>query len=323
MCAAALAGVLLLASACGSPGSAGGPGTPTGQSTETTAPQTSTSTAGTSTEATSTAGTPTGTTSTETTSTAAPTTGSSSSTEHTGGLTTTSYVYYVVDVRGGLRLARELRDIPAGSDGPAAAVAAMISGAQDPDYTTTWNPATRVLGVDVSPKLITVNLSAAARTANVGSPGAAMMIQQLVWTVTEAARQPNTPVQLDIDGKPAGELWGAVSWEAPIAREEPTAIRALVQIDFPREGAETRSPVTISGDAAAFEANVPWRILNAAGAVVASGHTMTSEGMTFAPYSFQVRLAPGKYTVEVSEDDPSGGAAGPPTTDTRRFTVTG
>ena len=79
--------------------------------------------------------------------------------------------------------------------------------------------------------------------------------------------------------------------------------------------------MTISGDAAAFEANVPWRILDAEGAEVEAGFTMTSEGQTFAPFSFEVELPAGEYVVEISEDDPSDGAAGTPMVDTRSFTV--
>jgi hypothetical protein len=44
----------------------------------------------------------------------------------------------------------------------------------------------------------------------------------------------------------------------------------------------------------AFEANVPWRILDAEGAEVEAGFTMTSEGQTFAPFSFEVELPGGR-----------------------------
>lgn len=234
-----------------------------------------------------------------------------------------SYVYFVVDTRSGLRLAREIRDVPPGIDGAAAAVGTMIAGALDPDYSTTWNPTTTVLGVAVAGDVITVDLSEDARRANVGSAGAAIMVQQLIWTVTDALSAPNASVQLTIAGSPAGELWGVLDWSEPIAREEPAAVRTLNQIDVPREGAEVVTPVTVAGDAAAFEANVPWRVLDQSGAEVDSGFTLTSEGMTFAPFSFDLDLPPGNYTIEISEDDPSDGAAGTPYVDTRSITVVG
>ena len=231
----------------------------------------------------------------------------------------TSLVYYTVDTRTGFRLARELRDL-AGADPAVESVEAMIEGAEDPDYGTTWNPDTRVLGVSRTGRTINVDLSAQARTANAGSAVAALMIQQLVWTVTEVLG-PEAEVQLLIEGEPAGELWGAVTWDEPVDRANALDVRTLVQIETPREGATSTSPLVVSGDANAFEATVPWRVLDAAGKVVKSGTTMTSEGMVFAPFAFTVQLEPGTYTVEISEDDPSGGEGGTPMTDTRTVTV--
>lgn len=128
-------------------------------------------------------------------------------------------------------------------------------------------------------------------------------------------------VLLHIDGEPAGDLWGATTWPDPVALVDPLNVRLLVQIDQPAEGAETTSPVTVSGDAAVFEANLLWHVLDAAGAEAASGFTMTTEGQTFAPYSFTVDLEPGEYTVVIVEDDPSGGEGGTPMSDTATVTV--
>ncbi len=229
--------------------------------------------------------------------------------------------YYLIDTRTGFRLAREIRTVRT-SDKVRSAVEAMITGPTDPDYSTTWNPTTAVLDVRQTAGTILVDLSTDARTANVGSAGAALMIQQLVYTVTEAAGQPTAPVMLTIDGSPAGELWGAVVWDAPITRDAPLDVRLLVQIDEPGEGATSTSPVTVSGDAAVFEATLMWTVRDAGGTTVRSGFTMTSEGQTFAPYSFTVPLDPGSYTVVVTEEDLSGGEGGTPMSDSRTVTVT-
>ncbi|MDP2772127.1 MAG: Gmad2 immunoglobulin-like domain-containing protein [Nocardioides sp.] len=234
--------------------------------------------------------------------------------------TTTSGVYYVVDTRAGFRLAREVRDLPADQT-PVAAVEAMIEGPVDPDYMTTWDPATEVLGVSDDGGAITVDLSEEARTANVGSEGAALMIQQLVYTVTEAFDAETADVTLLIEGEPAGELWGAVAWDETVTRADPLDVRSLVQIDAPTEGAVTSSPLRIEGEAAVFEATLGWRILDADGQEVNGGFTMTAEGQTFAPFAFPVELEPGTYTVEIVEDDPSGGEGGAPMTDTRTVTI--
>jgi len=242
-------------------------------------------------------------------------------TETPAGETVTASIYYPLDTRTGFRLGREAREVPA-ADALVGAVETMVAGPLDPDYGAVWNAATDVQGVSgVVGGVVTVDLSADARTANVGSALAGLMIQQLVYTVTDAARDPSLAVLLTIDGEPAGELWGAVTWDAPVTRDDPNSVRIFVQIDNLTEGATVSSPVTVSGEACAFEANVPWKVLDANGAEVASGATQTSEGQTFAPYSFEVELDPGTYTVVVTEDDPSDGEGGTSMSDSRRITV--
>ena len=229
--------------------------------------------------------------------------------------------YFPIDTRTGVRLAREIRTVRT-SDEVLSAVEAMIAGPSDPEYTSTWNPRTTVLGVRRSAGTIVVDLSGDARTADVGSAGAALMIQQLVYTVTDAAGRPAAPVMMTIDGSPAGELWGAVAWDAPVTRADPLDVRLLVQIDRPVEGAVSTTPVAVSGEAAVFEATLTWTVLDAHGTTVRSGSAMTSEGQAFAPYSFTVPLDPGTYTIVVSEEDLSGGEGGIPMSDSRTVTVT-
>ena len=237
---------------------------------------------------------------------------------------TVSGVYYLIDTRTGFRLVRELRDL-AGDDPVAAAVEAMVAAPEDPDYSTMWNPGIEVLGTDVAPgsprDVVSVDLSAEARTANAGSEVAERMVQQLVYTVTEALGDESAAVRLLVEGEPAGELWGSVVWDEPVSRADPLDVRSLVQIDTPREGATVSSPVRVEGDAAVFEATLPWRVLDQSGAEVTSGTATTAEGQTFAAYSFSVELEPGSYTVEITEDDPSGGEGGALMVDTRTITV--
>lgn len=227
--------------------------------------------------------------------------------------------YYMSDTRAGFRLTRERQQLRDGS--ATAVIQAMIAGPIDPDYATPWNPLTQVLSVSEDSGVITVDLSGDAVTANVGSEGAALMIQQLVWTVTGAMGMPDASVTLLIDGAPSEDLWGVMRWDDPVVRADPLEVRALVQLDVPAEGEVfPAGAVEISGDAAAFEANVPWRITSG-GAEVASGFATTSEGQQFAPFSFTVDLTPGTYIVEIVEDDPSDGEGGTPMKDTRTFTV--
>ncbi|GAA4098725.1 Gmad2 immunoglobulin-like domain-containing protein [Nocardioides kongjuensis] len=230
-----------------------------------------------------------------------------------------SFVYFLIDTRAGVRLARERR-VLTGADPATAAVEAMIAGPNDPDYTSTWAPDTRVLAVRRAAGVVEVDLSGEARRANAGSEAAARMVQQLVYTVTEVLGR-TEPVQLLIEGRPAGELWGVLVWDRPVRREPPLDVRMLVQVDSPGDDAVVSSPLTVEGTAAVFEAHLSWRVLSADGTVVQQGSAMTSEGQRFAPYSFTVALTRGRYVVQVEEDDPSGGEGGTPMTDTRTVTV--
>ncbi|NTW38661.1 MAG: hypothetical protein HGA44_02050 [Cellulomonadaceae bacterium] len=228
-------------------------------------------------------------------------------------------VYFMTDTGLELRLVREL--VAVADPTVQSAVEQMIEGPTDPDYISPWNPSTQVLGVSQSPTGVVVDLSADALTANIGSAGAGLMLQQLAYTVSSAAGDPSVPVGLTIEGTPPTELWGAIDYTGPVTRADPISVRLLVQIDEPREGATSGSPVTVSGEAAVFEATLPWKVLDGSGTEVASGVTMTAEGQTFAPFSFTVDLDPGTYTVVITEDDPSDGAGRPPMTDSRTVTV--
>jgi hypothetical protein len=105
-----------------------------------------------------------------------------------------------------------------------------------------------------------------------------------------------------------------------VRRSDPLSVRLLVQVNDPGEGAVVGPRVRVTGEAAAFEANVPWQVLRD-GAVVEEGFATASECCRLAPFSFEVELDPGTYQLVVTEDDPSGGEGRPPMRDTKTFTV--
>ncbi len=234
-------------------------------------------------------------------------------------------VYYLTDTGTQLRLAREFRQaaVPAGQ--AVAALELMLQQpALDPDYTSPWNPATQVLSVVEQEGTITVDVTSDARTANLGAEAAELAVQQLVYTVT-AALQSDAPVQLLVDGETAGELWGHVVWDEPIGRSPALDVRLLVQINEPAHGVTVPRTFTVSGEAAVFEANLPWRLETPTGDLVLSGAAMTAEGQRFAPYEFTVTLpenaSPGEYVLVVEEDDPSGGEGRPVMRDTKSLVI--
>jgi hypothetical protein len=232
-------------------------------------------------------------------------------------------VYYLTDAPDGFRLAREFRAAEVPNSRAEAAVEEMLSvPAADPDYSSPWNPATQVLSVQVGSDLITVDLSAQARDSSVGADAAETAVQQLIYTVT-AAEQVDVPVALLIDGQPAGELWGHVVWDEPKSRAPLLQTRVLAQINDPAEGTSVPRTFTVTGEAATFEAVLPWQIIDRDGTVVQSGSAMTAEGQKMAPFEFSITFAgePGTYTLKVSQDDPSGGEGGPVMTDDKTITI--
>ncbi len=232
-------------------------------------------------------------------------------------------VYYVAETAAGLRLQREFHRV-ATADPASDAVREMLAEPTgfDPDYRTLWPAGTALREpVTVDDGLITVDLTGLTPGAQVGSAGAELTVQQLVYTV-QGALQSSDPVRILLDGDPVDELFGAVSTADPVPRGDILATRSLVQIDTPAEGATVGPDVVVTGEAAVFEATLLWEVRSGAD-VVESGFTSTAEGQTFAPFEFTVTLEPGEYVVRIMEDDPSGGEGRPVLVDDKTITVSG
>lgn len=238
------------------------------------------------------------------------------------GFTGAVPVYFVADTRAGLRLAREWIPVDSPHNAIETAIVRMIDRPPVQAYETLWNPSAKLRSAQVRDGVIRVDLSVS------GTPfrGAGdLAIQQLVYTATAAAslvdREFGTlPVQVLVDGEEVDQLDG-VDVSDLLRRAAPLDVRQLVQLNTPSEGATVRSPVQVTGDAAVFEATLLWE-LRQDGRVIGSGFTNTGEGQRFSDFSFELDLAPGEYTVVITEDDPSGGQeGGEPMSDERTFTV--
>jgi hypothetical protein len=231
-------------------------------------------------------------------------------------------VYYVTETAAGPRLQREFHTVVT-SDPPSAAVREMLASPTgiDPDYRTHWPPGTALRQpVRRDGRVIVVDLLAAG-PVQLGTELAELTVQQLVYTV-QAALQSTDPVRILVGGGRVPELWGAVETAAPVERGDPYALRSLVQIDAPADGAQVGREVEVRGEAAVWEATVLWEVLRD-DAIVQKGFTSTAEGQRFSPFAFTVTLEPGEYTVRVREDDPSDGEGRPVQTDDKTFTVVG
>ncbi len=232
-------------------------------------------------------------------------------------------VYYAISTEAGLKLAREFHSTTSGFNNAQAALELMIAGPSDPDYQTLWGDDVTVHSVASDGDVITANVSGESLAEPRAADEASIGVEQLVFTV-QAGFGERLPVQILVDGEHVAELWGSAAIAEPLANADPMSVRMLVQINSPGEGEAVPSPVRVSGEAAAFEATVPWRVLRAdTGEVVEQNFANAAEGQRLSPFAFEVTLPPGDYIIEVTEDDPSGGEGRAPYVDTKRITVTG
>lgn len=252
---------------------------------------------------------------------ASPTPGSAAPTASgaPGARTVGTYVYFV-PTDSFPNLVRELKQVSA--ETPArGALEAMLAGPSDPEAANLWNPATRILGIAKHGDVITVDLSREALDFNLGASYEGFMVDQLVWTVTEAFA-PTDRVLITIEGREFAT--GHNVYDRPMGRGDGTQSAVRLLIDTPAHGATVSSPVRVTGLAAAFEGTILWEVRgpDPNSGVVAEGVAQTDEGMTLAPFAFDLPpLDPGTYEVRVTLDDPSGGEAGPPASETKVFTV--
>lgn len=236
--------------------------------------------------------------------------------------TTAVPVYFVTQTSQGLRLAREFHPAEAAADPVTAAVRRMlVEPPSDPDYRSLWPGGSDVLDVRDGPGAIVVDVTGPVATTALPRRQARLAMQQLAYTATAAAQR-DVPVRLLVDGQPPTQLWGRDAVRTTVRRADPLAVRLRVQINDPGEGAEVPSTFPVTGEAAVFEAALVWRV-EQDGSTVAEGTAMTTEGQTFAPFTFEVALdgVSGPVTLIVSETDASSGEGFPPVSDSKSLVV--
>ncbi|HEX4250301.1 MAG TPA: Gmad2 immunoglobulin-like domain-containing protein, partial [Pseudonocardia sp.] len=246
--------------------------------------------------------------------------------EHASPGTRAVPVYYYGHTPAGDRLYREFHQVRAGAGeelgSPAVRELLARSGGVDPAYRSAWPrgwtlraPVRRAAGV------ITVDLAGpvGGAAAVPSQASAALAVRQLVYTVQGALGSVD-PVRILVGGQTARQLWGRVDVAAAQGRDDPYEVRSPIQIDNPGYGARVGRTFRVTGEAAVFEATLDWQVLRGP-TVVQHGFATTAEGQKFSPYSFQLTLEPGTYTLRVSQEDLSGGEGRPPITDSKSITV--
>lgn len=196
-----------------------------------------------------------------------------------------------------------------------AAVEALVEGrTSNPHLSTTVVPdGTTVLDVAIEGGVATVDLSEQVTSEGGGSSQEQVFSQQLAHTATQFDSVDT--VRLFVEGEPIPELWGHLDWSQPLSAD-PAALAPII-IEEPAWGAtQPAGPVTAAGSSLTFESTVELRLLDPSGAVVEETFTTAAQPDVGErgpwEHTFDTQAtAPGTWTVEATEPDPSGGEGRP------------
>jgi len=176
----------------------------------------------------------------------------------------------------------------------------------DDDYVSPWAAGTRVLGVKIDGDVAVVDLSKEAAVTNGGSAAAEMAVQQLVWTVHDAATSIRA-VRILVEGKAPADFWGALALVEPVERAPSENVLGPVWLDV-SPGAELRRGEKFGGVATVFEATVSWEWLRG-GKVVKEGFSTAEEGGPGrGAWSATVDVPPGDYVLRAFESSARDGS---------------
>lgn len=222
-------------------------------------------------------------------------------------------LYYVGEGARGPRLFSEHQKVD--SEDRATSALAQATGGQafDPDYKSYWPSSIKIESVSFDgvgdSGSIGIRLSAAAadRPTGTSAKQALMQVDAIVRTAQEAFSA-KASVDFYVDTERQDRVLG-VDTSSPQTGGNDDDVLALISIGNLVDGATVPAgKLTVTGMAAAFEANVSWEIMLGGDAVIDQGNTTATECCTLKPYSFttNIALAPGTYTVVVHDNDESG-----------------
>jgi len=210
--------------------------------------------------------------------------------------------YFVSDTPRGQKLFSEAQISSEFYDLNLQVISDLVSGKVaplDPDYVNLWGDANTVNSVSVDGSVATVDLGEVS--LNVGAEGEQRTIDQIVWTLTGLAPEVKS-VAFTVNGKTVESFAGHVDTTVQFARAIDYEVLNPIQISSVNEGAKLITPVTVSGQACTFEANVVWQ-LSRAGKVVQEGFTTATSGCPDrGDWNISLKdLEPGEYIIQAVE----------------------
>mgnify|MGYP003858625353 FL=1 len=233
--------------------------------------------------------------------------------------------YFTSETAQGFRLVREVHQVSKvendlGDDKGFNSLVMLVDGQLPPfdgDHRTLWNNGTKVNSVSVTEGVATVDLTLGR--ISLGAESEQRAIDQMVWTLIE--NDPAvTSVKFTIDGIVSESLAGHVDFSQVFTPAPSYEVLASVWIDL-LDRSDVSNPVSITGSACTFEANVAWE-LTQGGDVVSSGATTAATACPDrSDWSIDLgELAPGNYVLKVSDTSAEDGSL--IFEDTKAFTAT-
>jgi hypothetical protein len=234
---------------------------------------------------------------------------------------TTGVLYFVGSTGQGPRLFAERRSVATSDLALDQALDTVVEGrSDDGDYGTAWPAGASLEAAQLEAGVLAVDLGGPVvdRPAAMTGRQAELALQQLVLTAQSVTGQ-ELPVTFLHEGRRTPTILGEPTVE-PVPRRSLDDVLAPVQVGSPADGSTVTSPVTVEGEASAYEGNVQWELMQA-GSVVKRGYATTRECCTLSPYSFTVTAPPGEYTLVVHDEDVSDTEGNPVSRDTKAITV--
>ena len=233
--------------------------------------------------------------------------------------------YFTSETAQGFRLVREVHQVSKvendlGDDKGFNSLVMLVDGQLPPfdgDHRTLWNNGTKVNSVSVTEGVATVDLTLGR--ISLGAESEQRAIDQMVWTLIE--NDPAvTSVKFTIDGLVSESLAGHVDFSQVFTLAPSYEVLASVWIDL-LDRSDVSNPVSITGSACTFEANVAWE-LTKGGDIVSSGATTAATACPDrSDWSIDLgELAPGNYVLKVSDTSAEDGSL--IFEDTKAFTAT-
>ena len=233
--------------------------------------------------------------------------------------------YFTSETAQGFRLVREVHQVSKVEndlgDGKGFNSLVMLVDGQlppfDGDHRTLWNNGTKVNSVSVVEGIATVDLTLGR--ISLGAESEQRAIDQMVWTLIE--NDPTvTSVKFTIDGLVSESLAGHVDFSQVFTLAPSYEVLASIWIDL-LDRSDVSNPVSITGSACTFEANVAWELTKGRDVVSTGATTAATACPDRSDWSIDLgELAPGNYVLKVSDTSAEDGSL--IFEDTKAFTVT-